>query len=287
MNLQSSISPRAIAMNRSSTDRKRDFFSLAMLPVGTAAILLLMAGCNSAPERADIPKYNAEGTPPPERMEQFHSARTGKPVYRFCVGSECPQPTPKKPIPPRRATVTEIEPDGTRRQASQVIQPGRPGTPTGAQNASGGKRAERTGKKPGPNILARTGKTPVAMSDRKSGNGASAAPDAQRPMQAGAVESAQKTPQARAVEKAGTVTPAAAPARTPEQSATRALEEARRAAAIPVPTQLPEAGMAAEGIAPSAPAATPAIAPKAPLRAPENAPVIPGTGTRIPDRPAA
>ena len=42
-----------------------------------------------------LPRYNAEGWLPPERMEQFASPGKGA-VYRFCT-DDCPAPTPKVP----------------------------------------------------------------------------------------------------------------------------------------------------------------------------------------------
>ena len=42
-----------------------------------------------------LPRYNAEGWLPPERMEQFASPGKGA-VYRFCT-DDCPAPTPKAP----------------------------------------------------------------------------------------------------------------------------------------------------------------------------------------------
>ena len=85
-----------------------------------AAIVLAAAttACNTFPGTArEAPPpvakpYNAAGTAPPERMEQFYNPRTGSMVYRFCVGDECPLPTPKKPTR-KIATVTEIDPGGT------------------------------------------------------------------------------------------------------------------------------------------------------------------------------
>lgn len=58
-----------------------------------------------------VAPYNAEGVAPPERMEQFRDPR-GNLVYRFCVGNECPQPTPKVPAVKRLPVTTEIGPDG-------------------------------------------------------------------------------------------------------------------------------------------------------------------------------
>ncbi|MBP8275662.1 MAG: hypothetical protein KAX55_02040 [Propionivibrio sp.] len=111
--------PRASRRNR----KKRFPFAL---PVLTAS-LAMAAGCTHAPTSpavASAPapvvtRYNAEGTPPPDRMEQFYNPRTGNMVYRFCVGAECPKPTPKRPLQPR-SVVTEINPDGSTEPVAQV-----------------------------------------------------------------------------------------------------------------------------------------------------------------------
>lgn len=93
-----------------------------------ATSLLATTGCNSLPGKSEkiatpsISTYNAERTPPPERMEQFFNPRNGDMVYRFCVGSECPEPTPKKPLLPM-AVVTEIDAAGMSTQVEQKIQP--------------------------------------------------------------------------------------------------------------------------------------------------------------------
>lgn len=93
-----------------------------------ATTLLATTGCNSLPGKSEktatpsISAYNAERTPPPERMEQFFNPRNGDMVYRFCVGSECPEPTPKKPLLPM-AVVTEIDAAGMSTQVEQKIQP--------------------------------------------------------------------------------------------------------------------------------------------------------------------
>jgi uncharacterized protein YchJ len=91
------------------------------LPIATLVLAVtatLAAGvCSAAP--ADrrkpvaaapvIPAYGAE--PAPERMEQFVSSADGDLVYRFCVGNECPQPTPKKPLMQRGRAASEIADD--------------------------------------------------------------------------------------------------------------------------------------------------------------------------------
>ena len=74
------------------------------LPLMAMAVVAATSGCSYIPflqpQETPAPvvsRYNAEGTPPPERMEQFYSPKTNSMVYRFCVGDECPAPTPKKP----------------------------------------------------------------------------------------------------------------------------------------------------------------------------------------------
>lgn len=106
------------------TRKKRMPFAL---PVLTAS-LMSAAGCTHAPSTTAaapapvVTRYNAEGTPPPDRMEQFYNPRTGNMVYRFCVGSECPEPTPKRPMQ-RRSVVTEINPDGSTEPVAQDLAP--------------------------------------------------------------------------------------------------------------------------------------------------------------------
>lgn len=89
-----------------------------MLPLLAASVLSTAStGCSTFPGMTQdtpapvVARYNAEKTPPPERMEQFYNPRTGNMVYRFCVGSECPGPTPKKPIQ-TLPVVTEVNLDG-------------------------------------------------------------------------------------------------------------------------------------------------------------------------------
>ncbi|WP_126447929.1 L,D-transpeptidase Cds6 family protein [Sulfuricystis multivorans] len=90
-----------------------------VIPLLTAtALATATTGCNtfqaltqSTPAPVVKP-YNPDGTQPPERIEQFYNNHTGSMVYRFCVGDECPSPTPKKPAQ-RKSVVTEINPDGT------------------------------------------------------------------------------------------------------------------------------------------------------------------------------
>jgi hypothetical protein len=86
-----------------------------LLPFAIAATLAA-GGCGTAALRQDpapvVARYNAERTPAPERMEQFVNPANGNRVYRFCVGSECPEPTPKKPFVQRLPVVTETSADG-------------------------------------------------------------------------------------------------------------------------------------------------------------------------------
>ncbi len=108
-------------MSRRNRKKRHPF----TLPVLTAS-LALAAGCTHAPSSPPVAsaapvvsRYNAEGTPPPDRMEQFYNPRTGNMVYRFCVGAECPKPTPKRPLQPR-SVVTEINPDGSTEPVPQI-----------------------------------------------------------------------------------------------------------------------------------------------------------------------
>ena len=66
-----------------------------MLPlIAASMVAVATAACSSLPGmKQDTPApvvapYNAAGTPPPERMEQFYNAKSNSMVYRFCVGSE-------------------------------------------------------------------------------------------------------------------------------------------------------------------------------------------------------
>ena len=83
------------------------------------ALASALAGCSWTPkwmqqdeEAPVVTRYNAEGTPPPERMAQFYDPRSRKMVYRFCVGAECPEPTPKKPATNTHPVVMEVGIDG-------------------------------------------------------------------------------------------------------------------------------------------------------------------------------
>ena len=118
---------RLLAKNQPRASRRtRKKRLLFALPVLTAS--LMSAGCTHAPSTTAaapapvVTRYNAEGTPPPDRMEQFYNPRTGNMVYRFCVGSECPEPTPKRPMQ-RRSVVTEINPDGSTEPVAQDLAP--------------------------------------------------------------------------------------------------------------------------------------------------------------------
>jgi uncharacterized protein YchJ len=78
---------------------------------------LVVSGCSWMPDfmkpaetTPAVTAYNAERAP--ERMEQFVNPANGNRVYRYCVGSECPEPTPKKPLVSRLPVVTEISADG-------------------------------------------------------------------------------------------------------------------------------------------------------------------------------
>lgn len=100
-----------------------------MLPLIAASLVAVAtAACSSLPGmKQDTPApvvapYNAAGTPPPERMEQFYNAKSNSMVYRFCVGSECPAPTPKKPKP-TMAIVTEIDNNGMTSPIEQKVSP--------------------------------------------------------------------------------------------------------------------------------------------------------------------
>lgn len=103
---------------RAAAEGKKYKPSMA-IPLAVATVLATVTtGCSTSPGMIQstpapvVKPYNADGTPPPERMEQFYNARTGSMVYRFCVGDECPLPTPKKPVP-TISVVTEANPDGT------------------------------------------------------------------------------------------------------------------------------------------------------------------------------
>ena len=92
-----------------------------VLATATTACSTFQGTAREAPPPIVKP-YNAAGTAPPERMEQFYNPKIGNMVYRFCVGSECPEPTPKKPIVPM-VIVTEIDGAGTVTPIDQKISP--------------------------------------------------------------------------------------------------------------------------------------------------------------------
>lgn len=103
---------------RSAAEGKKYKPSIAIPLVVATVLATATTGCSTFPSMTQstpapvVKPYNADGTPPPERMEQFYNARTGSMVYRFCVGDECPLPTPKKPVQ-TISVVTETNPDGT------------------------------------------------------------------------------------------------------------------------------------------------------------------------------
>ncbi len=91
--------------------------SIVLPLIAASLVAVATTACSNLPGmKQDTPApvvspYNAAGTPPPERMEQFYNPQSNTMVYRFCVGSECPAPTPKKPKP-TMAVVTEIDNNG-------------------------------------------------------------------------------------------------------------------------------------------------------------------------------
>lgn len=91
--------------------------SIVLPLIAASLVAVATTACSSLPGmKQDTPApvvtpYNAAGTQPPERMEQFYNPHSNSMVYRFCVGSECPAPTPKKPKP-TMAVVTEIDNNG-------------------------------------------------------------------------------------------------------------------------------------------------------------------------------
>lgn len=104
-------------LDRAATMQKagKKYRPSIVLPLIAASLVAVAtaACCNLPDMKQDTPApvvspYNAAGTPPPERMEQFYNPQSNTMVYRFCVGSECPAPTPKKPKP-TIAVVTEID----------------------------------------------------------------------------------------------------------------------------------------------------------------------------------
>ena len=133
---------------RSAAEGKKYKPSIAIPLVVATVLATATTGCSTFPGMTQstpapvVKAYNADGTPPPERMEQFYNARTGNMVYRFCVGHECPLPTPKKPVQ-KIAVVTETNPDGTTTPVEQksVFASGDNISPT--QNAAETRKAVR------------------------------------------------------------------------------------------------------------------------------------------------
>lgn len=122
--------------------------SIAIPLVVAAMLATATTGCSTFPEMTQstpapvVKPYNAAGTQPPERMEQFYNARTGSMVYRFCVGDECPLPTPKKPVQ-KMAVVTETNPDGTTTPIEQKAAFASADTISPTQNAAETRKAVR------------------------------------------------------------------------------------------------------------------------------------------------
>ena len=91
--------------------------SIVLPLIAASLVAVATTACSNLPgmkqdtQAPVVSPYNAAGTPPPERMEQFYNPQSNTMVYRFCVGSECPAPTPKKPKP-TMAVVTEIDNNG-------------------------------------------------------------------------------------------------------------------------------------------------------------------------------
>lgn len=102
--------------------------SIVLPLIAASLVAVATTACSNLPGmKQDTPApvvspYNATGTPPPERMEQFYNPQSNSMVYRFCVGSECPAPTPKKPKP-TMAVVTEIDNTGASIPVDQKISP--------------------------------------------------------------------------------------------------------------------------------------------------------------------
>ncbi len=102
--------------------------SIVLPLIAATLVATATTACSSFPGMTQstpapvVSPYNADGTQPPERMEQFYNPKTGNMVYRFCVGSECPEPTPKKPIA-HMAIVTEIDGSGNAIPVDQQVSP--------------------------------------------------------------------------------------------------------------------------------------------------------------------
>lgn len=116
---------RAAAMQKAG---KKYRPSIVLPLIAASLVAVATTACSNLPGmKQDTPApvvspYNAAGTPPPERMEQFFNPQSKTMVYRFCVGSECPAPTPKKPKP-TMAVVTEIDGTGASIPVEQKIVP--------------------------------------------------------------------------------------------------------------------------------------------------------------------
>lgn len=133
---------------RAAAEGKKYKPSIAIPLVVAAVLATATAGCSTFPGMTQstpapvVKPYNADGTQPPERMEQFYNARTGSMVYRFCVGDECPLPTQKKPVQ-KMAVVTETNPDGTTTPVEQKAAFASADTISPTQNAAETRKAVR------------------------------------------------------------------------------------------------------------------------------------------------
>lgn len=102
--------------------------SIVMPLIAATVVAVATTACSHFPEITQstpapvVAPYNAAGTPPPERMEQFYNPKTNSMVYRFCVGSECPGPTPKMPKQ-TMAVVNEIDMTGHVSPVDQKVSP--------------------------------------------------------------------------------------------------------------------------------------------------------------------
>lgn len=100
--------------------------SIVLPLIAASLVAVATTACSNLPGmKQDTPApvvtpYNAAGTLPPERMEQFYNPHSNSMVYRFCVGAECPAPTPKKPKP-TMAVVTEIDNNGMASPVEQRV----------------------------------------------------------------------------------------------------------------------------------------------------------------------
>ena len=102
--------------------------SIALPLLAASVVAVATAACSNLPGMTQdkpapvVARYNAEGAAPPERMEQFFNPQSKTMVYRFCVGSECPAPTPKKPKP-TMSIVHEIDAGGLATPVEQKLSP--------------------------------------------------------------------------------------------------------------------------------------------------------------------